>query len=68
MKQISICVGVILGCWVSGGAAKAEVFAKGSPVQILTKDKAVAGNLETDSNAQEVRVTTVAQTSALQVV
>ncbi|MEI6394985.1 MAG: hypothetical protein WCT12_28245 [Verrucomicrobiota bacterium] len=60
MKQmaIGICVGTILGCWVGSGTAKAEVFAKGSPVQILTSDKAVAGKLETDSTAKVVKVAT----------
>lgn len=60
LKQSSIgmCVGVAVACWLAAGAAQAEVFKKGSPVQILTKEKAVAGSLETDSNAATVKVTT----------
>ena len=45
-SAIEIWVGVAaLACSGGAGAAQPEVFPKGSPVQILTKDKSVAGRL-----------------------
>ena len=55
---IIICAGALLACCLNQAVAGTEVFGKGSVVQIVTKDKAVAGKLETDSTAKVVKVAT----------
>ena len=55
---IIICAGALLACCLNQALAAAETFTKGSTVQIITKDKAVAGKLETDSTAKVVKVAT----------
>lgn len=53
-----IAVSVALAFCLVSFVTRAETFTKGSPVQILTKDKAVAGKLQTDSNAKVVKLAT----------
>ena len=53
---IIICAGALLACGLNQALAGTETFTKGSVVQIVTKDKAVAGKLETDSTAKVVKV------------
>jgi hypothetical protein len=55
---IIICAGALLVCGLNQALAATETFTKGSTVQIITKDKAVAGKLETDSTAKVVKVAT----------
>ena len=55
---IIICAGAVLACGLSQTLAGTETFTKGSTVQIVTKDKAVTGKLETDSTAKVVKVAT----------
>ena len=57
-QSIIICAGALLACCLNQAVAGTEVFGKGSVVQIVTKDKAVAGKLETDSTAKVVKVAT----------
>jgi hypothetical protein len=55
-STIIICAGALLACCLNQALAATETFTKGSTVQIITKDKAVAGKLETDSTAKVVKV------------
>jgi len=57
-QSIIICAGAVLACWLNQALAGTEAFSKGSVVQIVTSDKAVAGKLETDSAAKVVKVAT----------